>query len=270
MYNPDPSTHPFVTSPAHGNDDGFEDSQDLWSMHPLHHSDVDHLQHITSISSPPRLWDDDNETPSTDSSSSSSTHKRQSALAEAAEHMKSAHRKMDADRRQREAAIVRRLEDLTNEVDTSERRRGRKAKRLRKRKKVEVLQSCVEKLERLQELLKKLTEAPNKKDDQLRSLAEHLDQSRVLSSSSGLSPLPPSTSDSLRLLDANHSLYSSLFIHGHLSMALIDLASGELRDANSSAAANIAQSRWSTLAVVACLTPCGLFSVLVLSASFLR
>ena len=159
------------------------------------------------------------------------------------------HSQIDARRRQKEAAILRRLEELTEAEDAAEDEEpseGERARcRLRKREKLAVLQSSVDKLERLQALVDHMTEAANARDERVQALVRLLQSagddayaaagsaphpSKPSSSPSSL--LPRSTLSLLTYLDGQHSLYSEFFVGARLSVMVIELSSGKVVDAN--------------------------------------
>ena len=186
--------------------------------------------------------------PSASASSDSPTAKR--ARVVVAEPVKRTHREADTDRRHREVALVRRLDALLDEDGSGSgaavhsHNRKRKVHPARKRERVEVLQACADKLERLQALVDRLMEAPNAKDARVHALAQHLQEMAELhersqqplsSSSSALSLLPAQSSKSLRYLDEHHALYSSMFCRTAVALVLLDFVRGIILDANPSA-----------------------------------
>ena len=167
--------------------------------------------------------------------------------------VKRSHREIDADRRQKEAAIVRRLEELTQEdeegglVGLSSKRkggkglRGRRKRKVVKRDKVAVLRACADRLERLEALVAQLTSVPNARDQHVKALASHLtevaeyNQQKAAPGGAGKGStglLPASTAEGLAFLDRHHALYSALFVQGNCAIALIDIDTGILLDAN--------------------------------------
>ena len=157
-----------------------------------------------------------------------------------AERVKRSHREIDADRRLKEAAIVRRLEELTEgEAQQKRRKSGRGSRRDLKRDKVSVLTACAEKIARLEAMVADLSQGgppaepkqrpPPKRpapvlsvgEQRVRALAQHLqalsdfgaerragDGSEVVLSSKGVRGLPPQLKEAMSYLDSHHALYS--------------------------------------------------------------
>ena len=107
-----------------------------------------------------------------------------------------------------------------------------------------MLQAGVDKIEQLQAMVRRLTEAANARDEDVQLLAHHLcgvteyhsSQSSPCStaSTSVLSLLPTATARGLSLLDSHHALYSSLFITGRCAMMLQEIGTRIILDGNES------------------------------------
>ena len=152
------------------------------------------------------------------------------------------HSAIDALRRQREAAIVHRLEELTEREEGGEKggRVGQGGRVRSKREKLQVLQSSVERIEALAQMVDTLTKAANAKDERVQRLLHHVQtatrcpaaQQRGRRSSSPLSLLPRGVASLLTFLDGQHSLYSSFIAQGRLSMLVLEVHTGRVVDAN--------------------------------------
>ena len=150
------------------------------------------------------------------------------------------HKEIDAQRRRREAAVVKQLDQLiderddeddageaaeaSNDADSSSRADSGSEE---KRDKVTILERSVEELQRLRCLYRKLRRVCNAKDRRIQQLAHHL---HAVSSSSSSPLLPPATASYLAFLDNDHSVHSSLFLRSPLSLML--LTGGVLIDVN--------------------------------------
>ena len=102
----------------------------------------------------------------------------------------------------------------------------------------------MDKIEQLQAMVRRLTEAANARDKDVQLLADHLcDVTEYHSSypspcftapTSVLSLLPTATARGLSLLDSQHALYSSLFITGRCAMMLQEIGTRTILDGNES------------------------------------
>ena len=203
--------------------------------------------------------------PSSDSDSSASAEWHPSAAAAAAAselptaaaaggRAKRSHREIDADRRRKEAAIIRRLEQLTEGESSFKRWRGGRDSRTElKREKLSILRSAADKIERLQAQLDRFEwEATMQRETAVIAAAEqrgrtHLQEVAQLkaesrsplsrdraygSSVSAVQPLPYDVRDAMVYFDQRHALHSSLFLHSSVALLQFDIASGRLLDSN--------------------------------------
>ena len=171
--------------------------------------------------------------------------------------------------------MVRRLEALTTSEADEQRKDGNTEAIVKygRREKLTVLQSSVERIERLQATVQRLTQAVNARDESVQALAYHLcgiveahsSHPRPSSTppSSVLSLLPSATVRSLSLLDSQHTLYSSLFITGRCAMMLQEIGTRSILDANESATRTGSRNSIDRLAamvvsLICCLCRCQL------------
>ena len=109
-----------------------------------------------------------------------------------------------------------------------------------------LLEDCADELQRLNELAARLKEASNAKEEQLQAFTRHLDgvlamrshiarsNSQPVSSSSGLSLLPPGTRGLLSYCDRERTLQSSSTVRCRVCMYQWELDSGVILDATES------------------------------------
>ena len=151
------------------------------------------------------------------------------------------HRKSDAERRQKEVAALRLLDELTSCA-----RSDHVGKEQSTREKLVVLQEGAAEIERLRAVVQQLTEAVDQSNDKIGVIKAQLQAITAQCTSHG-APLVPATASLLRELGAHHALYASCFIHGQLALWVLDLESGLIVDVN---AAFLAMTGWSRSEIV--------------------
>ena len=194
------------------------------------------------------------------------------------------HREIDAQRRQREAAMIQRLDALTadkmqqeEEEEEKEAASGGRQPQLggrkRKKEKVQILQDTVSRLEQLQEVVKELSAQCRQQEAVIQymtpqhkaattllpRLTFYDDAAGAAAASSQLaatSSSDPSTALSSQEVDrvshvlSHPSMLSALFVSGSCCAMLLDTATGNMVDAN---AQFLAMVGWDRRDVIGCL-----------------
>jgi hypothetical protein len=124
--------------------------------------------------------------------------------------VKKSHRTVDAARRRREAAVIRRLESLV-QTETDDSVGTGKA-----REKLAVLTASVECIEQLQTMVSTLTAACKAKDESLQDMVERLH-------------------DGFSHQLSQQALQSNLFVNGRVPTVIVEVDTGRLLEANESA-----------------------------------
>ena len=161
------------------------------------------------------------------------------------------HSAIDAVRRKKEALILSRLEQLTEAEDQpADDGESSKARLQRKREKLTVLQSSVQKIERLQEMVERLSLSAAAKDERVEAVLRHLrtmgkedaetggeSGQLVTSASAPLDTAAVSTTMAglMSYLEGQQTLYSAYFIQGRISIMVLEVDTGKIVDANRSA-----------------------------------
>jgi hypothetical protein len=157
--------------------------------------------------------------------------------------VKRSHREIDADRRKKEAVVIRRLEGLTDLVLPTRTKRG-KVRKSSAARKLLVLEASAAKIEQLQSLVREMATTSSLRQERgLHSMATGLDAyaayMRIVPSS--LKSLESSTKRLLNILDGCTTINLPSFAHGNVAMAVFNtevdpLEKGDLLCGNPSAA----------------------------------